>query len=265
MAAIVAVPIPQLASTAEALIAAGLRRILLEKPAGLNLVEIERVADAARLAAADVFVAYNRRFYSSVATARAIIAEDGGVSSFHVDFTEMAERFMSSDKHPSVLTNWFLANSSHVLDLAFHLGGRPIELTGMTGGNLAWHPAGAIFAGYGRTAPGALFTWHADWTSAGRWGLDLRTRKRRLLLQPLESLQVQEKGSFVLTEIRSADSFDSDFKPGVYRQMQAFLQGNRNGALPSIGQHLELVRNAVLPILHSRKHACPGPLPGAAA
>jgi predicted dehydrogenase len=247
---IVAVPIPRLADVARGLIAAGARRLLVEKPAGLDLLEIESVAAAAHATQADVFVAYNRRFFGSVAEARTRIAQDGGVSSFHVDFTELADRVVTPDKDLDVLANWLLANSSHVLDLAFHLGGRPIEMNGAVNGSLGWHPAGAVFAGHGRTTSGALFTWHADWGSAGRWGLDLRTSQRRLLLQPLESLHIQEKSGFSLLEVLPCDNLDRDYKPGIYRQMQAFLSINpAASALPTIAEHASAVRNWFLPML----------------
>lgn len=250
MRVVVALPILQLADATRQLVEAGARHLLVEKPAGLDLGDIDAVAAVAAAARAEIFVAYNRRFYNSVAAARAIIAEDGGVSSFHVDFTELAARVATPDKEPAVLANWFLANSSHVLDLAFHLAGPPADMSGTVAGRLPWHPAGAVFAGHGCTTGGALFTWHADWASTGRWGLDLRTTKRRLLLQPLESLFVQDAGSFSLSEIAAGDALDCDYKPGVYRQLQAFLSPNpASRGLPTIAQHASNVRQCFMPIL----------------
>jgi predicted dehydrogenase len=250
MRVIVALPIPQLAGAIRQLVAAGARHLLVEKPAGLDLEDIDGAAAVAASARAEIFVAYNRRFYSSVSAARAIIAEDGGISSFHVEFTELAARVATPDKDPAVLANWFLANSSHVLDLAFHIAGPPADMSGAVAGSLPWHPAGAVFAGHGCTAGGALFTWHADWASAGRWGLDLRTPKRRLLLQPLESLFVQDAGSFGLREIAAGDALDRDYKPGIYRQLDAFLSPHpASRGLPTIAQHASNVRQCFLPIL----------------
>ncbi len=246
---IVAVPVPQLAEAAKQLISHGARRLLVEKPAGLDLDEIGGVAAAARTSGAAVFVAYNRRFYASVAAARTLIAEDGGVSSFHVDFSELAERIATKGKDAAILANWVLANSSHMIDLAFHLAGVPDDMNGTVSGHLPWHPAGAVFAGHGHTRNGGLFTWHADWNSAGRWGLDLRTPRRRLLLQPLEKLQVQEKSGFALTELPIDDALDRAFKPGIYRQLQAFLTDQPEqpellrieGHLSSVGRWLPAI------------------------
>lgn len=242
-AVIIALPICDLAAAATLLIEAGTRRILIEKPAGLTASEIEEVARSAIRARADVFVAYNRRFYASVSAARSLIAEDGGVTSFHMEFTELEDCILKSVIDPVLLNNWFLANSSHVVDLAFFLGGEPAEASGLAAGALGWHPPGAAFVGHGRTKAGAVFSWHADWSSAGRWGLDLRTSRRRLILQPLESLALQDKGSFAVSPYPIADELDRQFKPGLYRQIEAFLSDDPGAtALPTIAAHADMVR-----------------------
>ena len=242
-AAIVALPVRQLAAATKSLIEARARRILVEKPAGLTASEIEDVARAAGRGRADVFVAYNRRFYSSVAAARRLIDEDGGVTSFHMEFTEFSERILKSVDDRMLLSNWFLANSTHVVDLAFFLAGEPTAATGLSAGELDWHPPGAAFVGHGRTATGAVFSWHADWGSAGRWGLDLRTPRRRLILQPLETLAVQEKGSVAISHYPIDDDLDRQFKPGLYRQVEAFLSEKPvTSALPTIAAHSVMVR-----------------------
>lgn len=235
-AAILALPIPELAGAAQTLVLAGVRRLLIEKPAGLDLDEIKPVARLVRERGAEIFVAYNRRHMASTLAAQRMIVEDGGVTSFQFEFTEVAERILAPGKDPRVLAQWFFANSSHVIDMAFHLGGAPRELSARVAGTLDWHKVGAIFTGSGITQAGALFSYHADWSSAGRWGVDIRTAKRRLILQPLEQLKVQKKGGFVIEEVALDDRLDREFKPGLYRQTQAFLT-DRSDQLLSIADH----------------------------
>ena len=247
--AIVAVNIESLAGVSRSLAERGIRKILIEKPAGLDASEI--VALGRDLAAANVeaYVAYNRRFFASTAAVRRAIAEDGGVSSFHMEFTEIESRVLSVERPAAVLANFTLGNSSHVVDLAFHLAGRPIQAEGAVAGSLPWHPSASVFAGYGRTATGALFTWHADWGSAGRWFLDIRTSRRRLLMAPLEGVTVQQKGSFSLDPMPLDDADDKSFKPGLLRQVQAFLSDDpRKTALPSLAEHVGLVKTAFMPV-----------------
>jgi len=248
-AAIIALPVQALADATIRLIEAGVPRILVEKPAGLTMSEIDDVTQAAVHHKASVFVAYNRRFYASVVAARNIVVSDGGVTSFHFEFTELAGRIALPGRDPVLLQNWFLANSSHVIDLAFHLCGTPVVVQSQVCGTLDWHPV-AVFAGHGRTQGGALFSYHADWSSAGRWGLDIRTRKRRLLLQPLEGLKMQEKDGFALVDVEIDDAHDKRYKPGLYRQVEAFLSADPAGtALPNISSHARAVRQYFLPIL----------------
>ena len=66
------------------------KNILVEKPAGLNKQKIMEVSELAKEKDAQVYVAYNRRYYASVLKAQEIIAEDGGVTSFNFEFTEWA-------------------------------------------------------------------------------------------------------------------------------------------------------------------------------
>jgi predicted dehydrogenase len=241
--AIVALPIPALAAASCRLAEAGVRRILVEKPGGLQTLDIEAVAQAASQSGAEIYVGYNRRFCASVQAARRLIAEDGGVSSFQFEFTEIESRVLAIHGAREVLENWFLANSTHVVDTAFFLGGEPAEMSAAVSGSLAWHPAGAVFAGHGRTDAGAQFSWHADWSSAGRWGIDVRTPKRRLILQPLEQLSVQDKGSFTISSHAIDDRLDKQFKPGLYRQVEALLSRDPAAAgLPTIAHQAVAAR-----------------------
>lgn len=239
--AVVATPVAALADTTEALIAAGVERILVEKPAGLDAAGVNRVADAARRQGAEVYVAYNRRFYRSVQLAREMLAADGGVLSYTFEFTELGDRIAASAHPDAVKRSWFLANSTHVVDLAFHLGGSPASLVGQVAGGLDWHPAAARFCGCGETAGGALFSYRADWDAPGRWSVELMTRRRRLILSPMEQLRVQERNSFAIEEVELDDDLDLRFKPGLHRQVTAFLEPLAPPELLTVADHARAV------------------------
>lgn len=221
--AIVAVSEDQLGKATLLLLQKGVKLILVEKPGGLNFEEIERVNQQTIKTGAHVFVAYNRRFYSSVKKAKEIIEKDGGVSSFYFEFTELSNIINHLKKGPGVKENWFLQNSTHVIDLAFFLGGRPKKISSYVKGKLRWHPHGSIFVGCGESQTGALFSYNANWEAPGRWGVEVLTRNYRLILRPLEKLQIQKKGSFELTDINLDDALDTSFKPGLFRQVESFL------------------------------------------
>ncbi|MDK9696775.1 MAG: Gfo/Idh/MocA family oxidoreductase [Siculibacillus sp.] len=241
-AAIVATDVDSLADNGLALLAAGCRRILIEKPGGVTPAEIAALAEATSASGADVRLGYNRRFYASVLAAEAAIAEDGGAVSMNFEFTESVDVVAGLPYAPEVKENWLLANSTHVIDTAFHLAGRPKRLFSAVEGQIAWHSRAARFAGTGLTENGVLFVYHADWDAPGRWGIEINTRRRRLILRPMEQLHVQKRGAFTVEPMAIDDDLDRRFKPGLHRQMAAFLDGEDAGRLLTIGEHLARVR-----------------------
>lgn len=245
--AIVAVSLMQLSQTTKTLIEAGTSKILLEKPAALTLAAIAELTEFAAARGSEIYIAYNRRFNASTSAARQMIEEDGGVRSFHFEFTEWSHKIEALPHPPEVLENWLFANSSHVIDLAFHLGGQPEKLSCHQTGGLSWHPSASAFSGSGVTEQGALFSYQADWEAPGRWGVEILTANRRLILRPLEQLWIQEKGSIAIHRQEIDDSLDTDFKPGLCAEVQDFLRPQPN-RLPSLQEHHQFAANILQPI-----------------
>ncbi len=238
--AIVAVGEKWIGKATRSLIDAGVGSILVEKPGGFDPADIRAVAARAAERRAEVFVGYNRRFYASVDAARRLIAEDGGVTSFNFEFTEWGHVIAPLEKEEGVKAQWFLANSTHVIDLAFHLGGAPAEIACFTAGGVDWHPSATVFSGAGRTAAGALFSYQANWQAPGRWGAEILTRKRRFIFRPLEKLQVQNLGSVAIEPVAIDDALDQRFKPGLHRQVGAFLARDA-AVLPRIEEQVGML------------------------
>lgn len=220
--AIVAVSEAQLGVALDQLLDLGVKRILVEKPGAGNAEQIERLAAKSARLGCDIRVGYNRRFHASTLKAQEIIAADGGVRTFHFEFTEWSHRIEPLQKEPGVKEEWFLHNSSHVVDLAFHLGGWPTTLHALTAGALNWHRH-ARHVGSGATESGALFSYFADWEGPGRWSVEMITSKHRLIFRPLEKLLIQAIGSVAQEPVEIDDRLDVEFKPGFYRQTQAFF------------------------------------------
>lgn len=223
--AIVAVGVEQLAPTAQQLLAAGCQRLLLEKPGALTLSELQVLHATAQAKRAQVWIAYNRRFYASVQKLRQLAAADGGITSAVFEFTEWSHRIRDLQKAPGVKEHWLLANSTHVIDLAFAFIGLPAEgqWQAWPGGSLDWHPTAARFHGAGVSERGIPFAYQADWEAPGRWGVELLTRHNRYLLRPMEALQAIPLGSVEPQTIDLDDALDCQFKPGLFRQCEAFL------------------------------------------
>ena len=116
---IVAVNIEELFNTTVCLIRYGVKKILLEKPGGLDFKEITELNKISINSQAKIFIAYNRRFYSSVYKAKELIREDGGIISINFEFTELVKKIERQSKPIEVKEKLFLNNSTHVIDLVF--------------------------------------------------------------------------------------------------------------------------------------------------
>lgn len=222
--AIVAVDAQYLCEVATKMLNFGVKNVLLEKPGALTIAGIEQLLKLAENKKARVFIAYNRRFYSSALRAREIIRDDGGCTSFLFEFTEWSHLVKDAKKSDEEKAKWFVANSTHVVDLAFYLGGTPEHTKCYTAGRMDWHPSASIFSGAGVTDTGALFSYHANWAAPGRWGVEILTTKHRLILRPLEELQVQNLESINIEKVELDDKLDKAYKPGLYREVESFLK-----------------------------------------
>ncbi|WP_044896038.1 Gfo/Idh/MocA family protein [Bacillus alveayuensis] len=235
--AIVAVNIEELATVTELLLDSGINYILVEKPGALYLKELENLIEKTNKLDAKVFIAYNRRFYSSVLKAKEIIDRDGGIKSIVFEFTEWSHVISNLNKSKEALEQWFYGNSTHVIDLAFYLSGKPKELICFKKGSLSWHPSGSTFVGSGITENNVLFSYHANWEAPGRWGIEIMTNLHRLYLRPLEELSIQNIGSLEIKKVDLLDNLDKEFKPGLYRQVHAFLNFEKSSELLPINEH----------------------------
>ena len=224
----------------------GVRRILCEKPGFLYPTELEEVKKVQEQCGAEIYYAYNRRFYAATLAAEKIIEEDGGLLSFNFEFTEWGHVIATYNFPEETLANWFYANSTHVVDLAFFLGGKPVEMKCFAKDEISWHKP-SNFAGAGITEKGLLFNYQANWDAPGRWAVELLTSRHRIYLKPMEQLQLQDKGSVKVYPVEIDDHLDKEFKPGLYLETKAFLAGERT-RLCSLKEQLEHVKNIYLKI-----------------
>jgi len=240
--AIIATSNETLMSMMICLINSGIFKILVEKPAALSIDELIKNEQLLKPYENSIFVAYNRRFYASVLEAQKLINDDGGLESMHFEFTEWAHIIEPLKKAEGVKKNWFFANSTHVVDLAFFIAGNPKILKSFSkSGKLDWHNK-TNFVGAGETEKGVLFSYISNWESAGRWGIELLTQNRRIYLKPMESIQTQQKGSIKISEHAVDLSLDENFKAGLYLQVEEFLS-KLNDRLPTIKDHISNSKN----------------------
>ena len=218
------VSIEQLQSTSLELLKYGVKNILLEKPGGCSIQEINELNKNSKKRRADIRIAFNRRYFASTQKLKKLIERDGGVLSFNFDFTERTDLIEKEKKSNRVLKNWFLANSTHVVDLAFKIGGIPHHINSHISNKHSWKNSSSLFCGSGLTKEGKLFSYHANWHSGGRWSVEVFTSKGRYILCPLEKLFFQKRGSFDIKEILLNIKFEKKFKPGFYLQTRSFIK-----------------------------------------
>lgn len=223
---------------------AGAGRVLIEKPAAISIEELLENQQFLQPYAHKVFVAYNRRFYASVIEVLKLIEEDGGLENIHFEFTEWAHKIEPLEKAKGVKENWFFANSTHVIDLAFYIAGNPIDWNHFNKiGGLNWHPV-SKFAGAGVTTKDVLFTYNSNWESAGRWSIELMTKLNRYYLRPMEELWVQKKGAIEVKKYEMNYDRDIQFKPGLFLQVEEFLKDDISyKTLLCLDKHIENSNN----------------------
>ena len=240
---IVAVGTDYLSDVSIKMIEYGIKNVLVEKPAGLSREEMVALDSSAIKHGASVFVAYNRRFYASVERAMEIIKGDGGVSSVFFEFTEWSNDIEKIDYPRVCKENFLLANSTHVIDLAFFLAGHPREISSYVRGGLPWHPNGSIYSGAGCTDRDVLFSYCANWEAPGRWSVEVMTRKHRLYFKPMEKLAIQELNSVKVSEVEIDDKLDVEFKPGLYNETFAFLNNQDDPRMISLSEQLDNLKS----------------------
>lgn len=229
---------------------AGAHKVLIEKPGAISIAELITNEGKIGRYSSNIFIAYNRRFFASVLEAQKMINEDEGLQSIHFEFTEWADKIEPLKKADGVKSNWFFANSTHVIDLAFYLAGKPVNFNAFSkSGKLEWHQK-TNFVGAGVTDKGVLFSYLSNWESAGRWSIELLTQRRRIYLKPLESISVQEKGTVYISQIEFEKDLDFKYKPGLFLQVTEFLKEGQNTLL-TIDKHIQMSKEVYSKILNN--------------
>ena len=219
---IVATPIGELCPAAIKALACGNKKILVEKPGSLYPDELKKAKKVADELSADVRIAYNRLCYPNYIKLKELISNEGGILSCRYTFTELIRSIDFEKEKQDVYHRWGIANSSHVISTAHDMIGLPENWQCNQAGSLEWHPSGAQFVGSGITEKKIPFSYHADWASAGRWGIEVMTPENAYRLVPMEKLFRCKKGTFEWEEIRFEKTFPN-VKQGIAEEVYAML------------------------------------------
>lgn len=240
---IVATPIPLLINAAEYAINYNQNNILIEKPGSLyskDLLSLEK-----KIGLQTVRIAYNRLLYPSLHKLKKLIHEDGGVSSCRFTMTEWIDKIDLTKDSVDVYQRWGISNSLHVISMVSELIGIPKEIHAEQHGNLKWHKSGSIFVGSGITEKSIPFSYHADWKSGGRWGIEIFTEKNSYRLMPLEELYMCRKNEINWSSVPIQTAFPH-IKPGLAEQIAAMLASDVEikSELMSLNKAVYLIKTA---------------------
>jgi len=221
---IIVTPIPQLLDAAKLAIDSGQKKILIEKPGSLYPEKL--ISFSKQLTDQIVRIGYNRLLYPSFHKLKFLAEQEGGITSCTFNFTEWVHT-INFEKYPSeVYSRWGISNSLHVISMAMELIGMPKNISTYNFGKLNWHPSGSIFIGSGISENNIPFSFHADWGSAGRWGVEIMTKDNVYRLIPLEGLFVCKKGS-VHWEPISLNPVYPEAKTGIAEEIAVMLNDEK--------------------------------------
>jgi predicted dehydrogenase len=195
--------------------------IVVEKPVGLSLGQALRIEAMAREAGCPVYVALNRRMYSS--TRQVMDAVESSIGNRFVRIIDQENQIAArnSGQPDQVVASWMFANSIHLIDyIRFICRGDVIALSKMT------HPLssdGWVMVSQIDFSSGDKALYTCYWNTPARWSVDISIGDRLWQLAPLESARVFTMSSLTPTEL-SIDSKDMDAKPGIIGVLEETLK-----------------------------------------
>ncbi len=200
-------------------------QVLLEKPAGYNLADAQRIRDAARSAGATVHVAFNRRAYSSTRAALAQLSEADGKRFIKVldQQDQVAARALHGQPE-LVAQNYMFANSIHVIDYFRVFGrGSVVAVTPV----VAWNAAApGLVIGKVEFSSGDIGIYEGIWDGPGPWAVSISTPAKRIEMRPLEQGTVQLRDTRAQIPLELCED-DRTYKPGLRYQAEQAIASLR--------------------------------------
>jgi predicted dehydrogenase len=215
--------------------------ILLEKPAGYNLSDAEDIELAARTKNRCVFVALNRRHYSSTQTVLSDLKELSGQRFIRVQDQEDQVRALQAGQPKTIVDNWMYANSIHMIDYFLMLGRGKICAVEPI---IPWNPDEPRFA-LAKVSfdSGDVGLYEGIWNGPGPWAVSINTPAKRWEMRPLEQAAFQIAGQRKM-EVVESHPWDTQFKPGLRLQAEKAVAAalGKTTDLPALHDALETMR-----------------------
>lgn len=206
--------------------------VLLEKPAGYNIIDAKAIKEAAEKKKRNVFVALNRRFYSATQEVKSALSLIENSSRFIKVQDQQDQKFaLASGQPKEVVDNWMYANSIHMIDYFRIFGrGKIIQVEHV----VPWNPKqpGIVIAKIVFDS-GDIGIYEGIWNGPGPWAVTVNTPLKRWEMRPLEQASVQNRGERK-AQLIEQNNWDKIFKPGF--RLQA-----KHAVMAALGQSSESV------------------------
>jgi predicted dehydrogenase len=225
--AIVAVNEKFAAKVIKLLIQNRVKNILIEKPGAKNINELINLNKLSKKNKCNIYLAYNRRFYESIEEVNKIIKKDKGILSADFSFTEWTKKISKAGFEKYLKKNWFYFNSLHLIDLIFFLIGKPKKINSNSY-FFTKEFKNNIFTGNGISTKNIPFSYHSNWISSGSWMINLYTKKRKIILSPLEEIKFQEINKLKIKKHFFKKRYDIKFKAGLGLMIDVFFTKKSN-------------------------------------
>jgi predicted dehydrogenase len=216
--------------------------VLMEKPAGYDLADAEKIAAAAKSHQAPVMVGLNRRFYSSSRTIKADLETRPAEKRFiHVQDQQSYAEARRYNHPPQVVEKFMYANSIHLIDLIPFFGrGKITKVDQVT----PWRGEDTeVMLAYVEFDSGDTALYEGLWKGPGPWAANVSTPGKRWIMQPLEQAIYQNAGERARHTIEAADE-DKQFKAGFLLQARNAVAAVRGETteIPTIDDSMQTMR-----------------------
>ncbi|MEM9074498.1 MAG: Gfo/Idh/MocA family oxidoreductase [Myxococcota bacterium] len=234
---------------AKALIPRGIP-MLLEKPPGTSIPEVEELATLAETHGTPVLVGFNRLHYSILGRALEHAGGLEAVTSVLVEWSENPPHLARRGFSERQIARRNFSNSVHGLSLLAYLAGRisnPVAIASRRS-----PPFGLSMSLQGISERGTVATFVSSWDSQVPWRLRFVAAGHVYSFAPLEACEVVSP-SRERTRLEPA-SYDDTYKPGFFGQAKVFLDVVRSRRVPA-AHDLRAAVN-VVELAHALTDAC---------
>lgn len=216
--------------------------ILVEKPVGLNYNSAKLILEFSEKCNSRVFVALNRRQYSSTLCALNLLHSDLNKRFVVVNDQEDPILQLKSGMNSDVVKNLMFTNSIHLIDYFKIFCRGEIEKITISE---RWNSGknNTVIANI-KFDSGDIGLYVALWDMPGPWSVSVATPNLNILMKPLERVHVQKYGSRK-SEIFNLSNYDTIYKPGFFVQAQNLLKA-ANGEKHNLASLKEVINTMKL-------------------